>query len=126
VDTSLVVEKAFSDTAGFEAMHYLLSLDEPPTAVFAANDILAIGALKAAQAMKWRVPHDVSIVGMDDIYAAATTSPSLTTVVKPKYETGKKAAELLLAHMSGDHVDAVQQIKLPCELVVRGSTAPPR
>ena len=126
LDTALVVEKEFSDTAGFEAMQYLLNLDNPPTAVFAANDILAIGALKAAQAMKWRIPQDVSIVGMDDIYAAATTSPSLTTVVKPKYETGVQAAKRLLTHMSGEHVEGTHQIKLPCELVVRGSSAPPR
>lgn len=126
INQDLIIEKDFSEHSGYEAMHQLLHLDNPPTAVFAANDILAIGALKGAQALDWHVPEDVSIVGMDDIYAAATTSPSLTTIVKPKYETGVKAAEYLLARMSGDNSNQGRHILLPCELAVRSSTAPPR
>ena len=122
LDPELVIECAFSDEAGFEAMQQLLSLDNPPTAVFAANDILAIGALKAAQAMNYRVPEDVSIMGMDDIYPAAMTSPSLTTIMKPKYEIGQQAAQFLLDRMSNKKHIPTRHIKLPCQLIARGST----
>ena len=95
----------------------------PPTAVFAANDILAVGALKAAEVMNFRVPEDISIVGMDDIYAAAMTSPALTTVAKPKYENGTQAAQFLLERMSNDELPDPRHVKTTCELVIRESTA---
>ena len=126
LDESLVVECEFSDQAGFAAMQRLLSLPKPPTAVFAANDVLAIGALKATQAARLRVPEDVAIVGMDDIYASATTSPSLTTVAKPKYETGATAARLLLERITGATRQPPRHVLLPCQLIVRESTAPER
>src|SRR5581483_694102 len=114
LDESLVIEGDFSDKAGYDAMCQLLMLPEPPTAVFAANDVLAIGALKAAQAMKRNVPGDVSIVGMDDIYAAAMTSPSLTTIAKPKYEIGTAAARLLLERLDGTAPPTAQQPGSSC------------
>lgn len=126
LDKSLIIESTFSDQAGYDAMCQLLNHDDPPTAVFAANDILAIGALKAAQALGWRVPEDISIVGMDDIYAAAITSPSLTTVAKPKYEIGVQAAQFLLERMTRDDSVQPKQEKLPCVLAVRGSAVAPR
>lgn len=125
LDKTLIIESAFSDQAGYNAMCELLGRDNPPTAVFAANDILAIGALKAAQALDWRVPEDISIVGMDDIYAAAITSPALTTVSKPKYEIGVQAAQFLLERMTQDDTPEPRQRKLPCALTVRGSAAAP-
>jgi len=121
-----VIESDFTDRAGYQAMERLLQQPDPPTAVLAANDTIAIGALKAAQALSWRVPEDISIVGMDDIYAAATTSPALTTVAKPKYEIGVRAAQLLMARMSEESHDDVTRTRLACELIVRSSTAPPR
>ncbi|MBN1284113.1 MAG: substrate-binding domain-containing protein, partial [Anaerolineae bacterium] len=124
LDESLIVESEFSDRAGFEAMQYFLKLPHPPTAVFAANDILAIGALKGAQSMGVKVPGAVSIIGMDDIYAAVTTSPALTTVAKRKYETGAQAAQFLLARMLGEAPPAARHVRLPCRLIVRESTAP--
>jgi DNA-binding LacI/PurR family transcriptional regulator len=126
LDAGSIIEGDFTDRAGYEAMQILLRRDEPPTAVFAANDTIAIGALKAAQALSWRVPEDISIVGMDDIYASAVTSPALTTVAKPKYEIGVKAASILMDRMGGDRETPTQNLKLPCELIIRGSTAPPR
>lgn len=125
IDESLMLECDFSDSAGFQAMKVLLEHKNPPTAVFTANDTIAIGALRAAQASSWRVPQDISIIGMDDIYTSAVTSPALTTVAKPKYEIGVKAAEVLMARMDGDTETASQYLKLPCHLVVRASTAPP-
>ncbi len=126
LDETLIVGSEFSDRAGYEAMCQLLRLERPPTATLAANDILAIGALKATQALSCRVPEDMSIVGIDDIYPAATTSPALTTVTKPKYDIGVRAAQFLLARMTEDRPPEVQQVKLACALTVRNSSAAPR
>ncbi len=124
LDESLIVHSEFSLQAGASAMRELLSLREPPTAVFAANDIIAIGAMQTAQAMGWRLPEQISIIGMDNIYAAATTSPPLTTIAKPKYEIGVRAADMLLARLGGDDSPA-RHIQLACTLIERGSTAAP-
>lgn len=125
MDESLIIECDFLDGAGYEAMQHLMRMSNPPTAVFAANDVLAVGALKAAQAMGCKVPDDVSIIGMDDIYAAAMTSPALTTVAKPKYEIGVTAARLLLERMNGYVPPAPRHLKLPCTFVQRASTGSP-
>ena len=125
LDESLIVESEFSDQGGYDALQQLLSLEQPPTAIFAANDLLAIGALKAAQARGCRVPDHISIVGMDDIYAAATTSPALTTVTKPKTENGTQAARFLLERMAGKGPQTPRHVKIPCQLTVRESTGPP-
>lgn len=126
LDESLVVETRFSDQAGYDATIQLLQMENPPTAIFAANDLLALGALKAARALGWDVPRDISIVGMDDIYAASMASPPLTTVAKPKYDIGIKAAERLIARLKKGAAHEPQHIHLPCKLMVRGTTAPPR
>jgi LacI family transcriptional regulator len=125
LDPELVIECDFSDTGGYTALESLLRLSEPPTAVFAANDVLAIGALKAAQAMHKRVPDDISIIGMDDIYSAATTSPALTTVAKPKVDIGVQAANLLLMRLNDSQAGPPQHLRLPCTLIQRASTSPP-
>lgn len=125
LDEDLIVYGDFTIEAGAEAMRSLLSLPDPPTAIFAANDILAIGAMQTAYAMGWRIPDDVSIIGMDDIFAATVTSPPLTTIAKPKYETGVKAATLLLEYLEDRVEHEPGTYKLPCQLIERGSTAPP-
>ncbi len=124
VDESLIIESDFSDRAGYDAMEKILAFPRLPTAVFAANDVLAIGALKAAQAAGKHIPHDLSIVGMDDIYAAAMTSPALTTIAKPKYEIGTQAATLLLGRLNADEDRPPQHIKLHAQFVQRASAGP--
>ncbi len=124
LDESLIIKGEFRDKAGYDAMQQLLNLEHPPTAVFAANDLLAIGALKAAQSRGYQVPDDISIVGMDDIYAAATTSPALTTITKPKAENGVRAAQFLLERMAGDSSQSPRHVKNPCQLTIRESTSP--
>jgi LacI family transcriptional regulator len=126
LDEALVIESEFTDQAGYAAMQRLLNLPNPPTAVFAGNDILAIGALKAAQALQRSVPDDISIIGMDDIYAAAVTSPALTTVAKPKYAIGSTAANLLLERMRDSAPHPPTHLKLACRFVHRSSTSRPR
>jgi DNA-binding LacI/PurR family transcriptional regulator len=126
MDKELLVEGDFNRKAGYAAMQKLLSLKNPPTAVFAANDSIAIGAMKAAKMMSWRVPEDVSIIGMDDIYASTVTSPELTTIAKPKYDIGVNAARILLNCIETDTEHAPEKLKMTCELIVRSSTATPR
>lgn len=123
LDETLIIESEFSREAGYEVMQQFLALPDPPSAIVAANDILAIGALKAAQEMNYRVPEDISIIGIDDIYAAATTSPTLTTVAKLKYELGVRAARFLLERLKGNAPQQARHTQLPCTLIVRDSTA---
>jgi LacI family transcriptional regulator len=125
LDDTLVISSEFSAAAGISALRELMSRPQPPTAILAANDMLAINAMRTAQEMGLQIPEDLSIVGMDDIYAASTTSPSLTTIAKPKYEIGVQAANLLLDQINQHQETAVQHLLLGCELIVRGSTAPP-
>jgi LacI family transcriptional regulator len=102
----------------------LLSLPEPPTAIFAAADMMAIGAVRAAAELGLRVPQDVSIVGFDDIQLAPHLNPPLTTLRQDKLGLGVAAGEALIARINGD--DARSTLRtLPVELVARGSTAPP-
>ncbi|MBA2390223.1 MAG: LacI family DNA-binding transcriptional regulator [Geodermatophilaceae bacterium] len=124
-DERLIVETPFHQ-GGAQGMQHLLALEERPTAVAAANDELALGALQAAQTAGLQVPHDLSVVGLDDIYAASTSTPALTTVSKPKYEIGQKAAEFLLDRIHGRAPAQSRRHIYPCQLLVRHSTASPR
>lgn len=117
-------EGEFSEEGGERAAYRLLTLPEPPTAIFAANDRSAIGALRAAQALGLRVPHDLSILGFDDIHAAVVTDPPLTTIRQPLEEMGETAARLLIDLIRGLE-PAEPHIRFPATLVVRGSTGPP-
>jgi LacI family transcriptional regulator len=107
--------------SGAEGMAALLALPEPPTAVFAASDLMAAGALGVAARAGLRVPDDVAVVGFDDIFLAALTEPPLTTVRQDKPGLGAAAGEALVALIGGDG-DAQAAVTLPVELVVRGST----
>jgi len=124
-EDELIVRCPYGEDAGHQSMTQLLGLDRPPTAVFAANDILALGALLAAQDAGLRVPEDISIVGMDDIHAVSVTTPPLTTVAKQKSESGRQAAVFLLERMGAAAPDAPRQLAFRCRLITRGSTAPP-
>jgi DNA-binding LacI/PurR family transcriptional regulator len=124
-DEGLVVEAPFELAGGHWAMRQLLALAERPTAVFASNDILAVGALQAARETGLAIPGELSIIGMDDIYAAALTTPPLTTMAKSKYETGRWAAQFALERVEGHAPPTGRRQALPCRLVVRGTTAPP-
>ncbi|CAA9297951.1 MAG: hypothetical protein AVDCRST_MAG77-5373 [uncultured Chloroflexi bacterium] len=95
-DLTLIAEADYTREGGAAAMQRLLALPNPPTAVFAGNDLMAIGALAAARRAGLRVPEDLAVVGYDDIPEAAVTTPALTTVAVPKYEMGRAAADVLL------------------------------
>lgn len=124
-DPSLVIECDATQAEGDRVMNELLALPEPPTAVFAHNDLLALGVCHAVQQAGLRVPDDLSVVGYDDISSAAYLNPPLTTVRFPKAEMGRLAGDLIVRSLRGDDLPA-RTVTLPVKLVVRASTAPPR
>lgn len=103
----------------------LLERKVPFTALFAYNDISALGAIRAFQEAGLRVPQDISVVGFDDIQSAAYSTPSLTTVRQPLAHMGRLAAEALLARIESGAKDYPLEIPIEPELVVRQSTAAP-
>ncbi|HRD72754.1 MAG TPA: LacI family DNA-binding transcriptional regulator [Aquimonas sp.] len=122
-DDALVCEGDFTFEAGHRAAQQLLSLPTPPTAIFAANDDMAAGVLRAALERGLRVPHDLSICGFDDTMIASHVYPSLTTVHQPTSELGVAAMQLLLQEMRQPR--SAGQIRLHCALRLRESVAPP-
>jgi len=116
----LIARGDFRCGGGYEAMRELLALDEPPTAVFACNDLMAIGAICAASQKRLRIPQDVAIVGCDDIALASFTNSSLTTVAQPKQEMGAAAVEMLVERI-GDKGKPPTRKLLPTKLVLRDS-----
>lgn len=100
----------------------LLDLPEPPSAVFAGSDEMALGVIEAARVRGRRVPEDLSVVGFDDTQAARLSSPPLTTVRQPLREIGAVALRSALRLAAGEKVDS-HHIELATELIVRGSTA---
>jgi LacI family transcriptional regulator len=109
--------------AAAEIARDLLSLKGPPTAVFAASDLQALAMIEAFEALGARVPDDLSVVGFDDVELARYAG--LTTVSQPLEDSGTRGAELLLSALEGENVLQAKQ-HLSLELVVRGTTAPPR
>jgi LacI family transcriptional regulator len=118
----LVVTSGSMQADGYTAMQQLLALEQPPTAVFTHNDIMALGAMRAIYDAGLSVPRDISIVGYDDITAAAYLAPPLTTVRSPKTEMGVLAASTILGLIQGQELP-LATVTLPVELIVRGSTA---
>jgi LacI family transcriptional regulator len=103
----------------------MLALPEPPTAIFAANDLSAMGILDTARRLGVRVPQDLSVVGFDDIPESAATEPPLTTVRQELQRLGAAAVDLLLHRLDGTGADSPGHVRLPTTLVERGTTAPP-
>jgi LacI family transcriptional regulator, galactose operon repressor len=123
-DPALEVEADFEITDGEEAAQALLGSRNPPTAVFAFNDNIAIGTMRAARDRGLRIPEDLSIVGFDDVEHASIVTPSLTTVRQPLAEMGRTAVSLLVRLLEHQSVETLS-IQLATRLVVRESTAPP-
>jgi LacI family transcriptional regulator len=120
----LEVDGNFEISGGVSAAQQLLDLSEPPTAIFAFNDNMAIGAMQEARARAVRVPEDLSIVGFDDLEEAAIVTPALTTIRQPLAEMGRIAVSLLMRLLENQRLEALH-VELGTRLVVRDSTAPP-
>ncbi len=113
-----------SPEVGYKATKRILATGEKFTAIFAFNDVSAIGAIRAVQEAGLSVPEDVSIIGFDDIFTAAYHNPALTTIRQPLIEMGKIAAQTILKHISGTFdANASEVLTVEPELVVRNSTA---
>ncbi len=99
VDNSLIKKGQYDWYSGYQCTVELLKNLEPPTAIFAANDLMAIGAIKAARERRLNIPFDISVIGYDDIDIAPLCTPQLTTIRQPKYETGTVSVESLMGSM---------------------------
>ncbi len=115
-----------SYAGGYDAAKRLLGLPIPPTAIFALDDVMAIGALGAAMDMGWNVPSDVSIIGFDDAAVSSYIRPALTTIRQPIEAIGRISVGMLLSIIQGEPIaDARPRVLLEPELVVRDSCGPP-
>ncbi len=126
VTEGLVAEGDFTETGGRAAMMRILR--EGPTAVFAASDAMAIGAIKAIRSAGLGVPEDISVVGFDDVPPAVSIEPELTTVRQPIERLGQLAVEILINRIDekkAENGTATQRIVLPTELIVRESCGEP-
>jgi len=121
-DPVLVREGDWQVSSGHEHAGALLALPDPPTALFCANDLMAVGAIEAVRERGLDVPRQVSVVGYDDQDIARYTQPPLTTVLLPNYEMGHWAAESLIAQVNGG-VTRRTSVKMDCPLVERDSVA---
>ncbi len=121
VDESLIVNGDFQCQGGYDGMRALLARDDAlPTAIFACNDLMAMGAICALSQKRLRIPQDVAVVGCDDIALAAFTNPSLTTVAHPKQDLGSTAVEMLVQRIEDKTRPIVKRV-LSTELMIRDS-----
>lgn len=116
----LVFRGDFREAGGYDGMRALLALSQRPTAVFAANNLMTLGALRALHEAGVRIPGEVALVGFDDMPWAASLNPPLTAVSQPSEEIGKTAAELLLDRIARPD-RPLRQVTLETRLVVRAS-----
>lgn len=119
VDEGLIRQGDWGVDSGQRAAEELLALSERPTAIFAANDIMALGAMYALQEAGVKIPQDIAMVGYDDRDFAAWIKPALTTVRMPAYEMGQAAARLMLEQIAGEEPEDATQI--PGSLIIRES-----
>jgi len=122
VSASSVLASDFTSTGGYRAAAQLLE-GERPTAIFASNDLLGIGALRAAAERDIRIPGELSVIGFDDIQMSRYVYPALTTVGQSILQLGETAAELLLRRLATPELALDQRIVIP-SIVLRESTAP--
>lgn len=120
LDPDLIVQGDFTASSGYQLTRQLLSLPNPPTAIFCANDETAFGAYQAAQEAGVSIPDDLSIVGFDNIPGAASVSPGLTTVDQSIHEMGKLATHLLIKLIEGEPLET-KIFKTSTHLVIRES-----
>lgn len=125
-DAALVREGDWQVATGYDCTVSLMKGKAPPTAIFCANDLMAVGCLEALHELGLQVPRDVSVMGYDDQEIARHTRPPLSTLVLPNYEMGRLAAELLLDEASSGTPQRKRRIKVDAQLVERATVAPPK
>ncbi len=120
VDLALIKISDFKQGGGYQSTRELLEMDASPTAIFAGNNLMTLGALNAIHEKNLRVPEGVAVVGFDDMPWASSLAPPLTTVSQPTYELGSAAGQLLLQRIA-DRKRQVSEITLEPKLIVRSS-----
>ena len=120
-DPKLIVETVIEPRSGCRALEALLQLDDPPTALFAFYDLMAVDAAQAAQERHLRIPEDIAIAGFDGLRSSLITTPAITTVEQPLEKMGQQATEILLRHVRDGNTPP-ERITLPVQLIVRDST----
>jgi LacI family transcriptional regulator len=120
-DPALLALGDFTRRGGADAMTRLMGLATPPTAVFCANDLMALGAMDVARDLGLAIPGDVALVGYDDIEAAALVTPALTTVLNPAYEMGRVGGRLLLERAANGYRGKRRRMIVPHRLIRRES-----
>lgn len=127
-DDDLCFDGNYDIESGIEGARHLLSLPKKkrPTAIAAANDYMAFGAMDYATKAGFRLPQDLSVTGFDDLRLSGLAPFSLTSVRQPREEMGRAAAKTLLQRIEDETDDKTQIIEYPCDLIVRETTQPPR
>ncbi len=117
----LVIHGQFTESSGFEMAQSVLALSPQPTGLFATNNFVALGAIRAIEAHGLRIPQDVSVVAFDDVPPVLAQYAFLTVIAQPAYQMGQKAVELLLQRLQDEAPPEYRQVILPTHLIVRGS-----
>lgn len=120
---TLVMEGDFQPSSGYYCALDLLRSPDPPSAIFACNDLMAMGVLRAAREVGLDVPAQLSVIGFDDIYLSAFTTPTLSTIRLPKHDMGRQAAFMLLQRIR-DKTRPIETYSVDLDLIIRESTAP--
>jgi LacI family transcriptional regulator len=115
----------YTQESGYQMAQQALAATPRPTALFAANNFIAIGAFRALREVGLSVPDDLSVVAFDDLPPAMVIDPFLTVAGQPAYEMGQRAAELLFARLAGEAQAEPQEIVLPTQMIIRRSSGPP-
>ncbi len=124
LDPALILQGDYRCEGGYECAQQFFSMANPPTAIFASNDLTAYGVLDAAIKYEVRVPEDVAVVGFDDIAPSIHVHPALTTVHHPFREMGRSAAQLLLSLIHADNPLAADDANLPLSALPAGNESP--
>ena len=122
----LIFYGQFVQASGYQMAQQALLARPRPTALFAANNFIAIGAWRALHEVGLRIPEDMTLVGFDDLPASLVVEPFLTVAAQPGYEMGKQGTDLLLTRLVEETPVQPQEIVLPTQLIVRGSSGTPR
>ena len=125
ISSLLTIEGTWLAPSGYESYQKLARLDPPPTAVFAQNDQMAVGVLRAARDRGLKIPDELSVIGVDDIPLAAYFSPPLTTLRQDFARIGREATSLLIQTVELPDAPA-HQLRITAELIIRRSTGPAR
>jgi LacI family transcriptional regulator len=122
INDAFICHGEFTQASGYEMTRQVLSIVPQPTAIFAGNNFIALGALRALRDAKLRVPEDMALVTFDDLPLTLVVDPFLTVVAQPSYEMGQQATELLLARLTGEIFRGYQELILSTKIIVRRSS----